>query len=230
MCVKDDGQKEKQKGLTIFLVVTHFGCVVVFVTGGTVDLDCLVYTDSILDGRADPGALNEGLVDTNRLLELGTVVMVVVVAGRLDGSLGHADVVTETRLRSSTVSTLDMVGGAVGDKLERLRAFVVVVVVSVSVDLDTSIRVVGTRRSADSFSGQRSSSWHQLLFFGFLCPFGRFLGQTAKARRSTRDREARGNWVPTLQIVWSQISQPRFTQDKGSARVGRSRLDPVHVR
>ena len=101
---------------------------------GVVDLDYLVYTDSLLYSRADCGSVNDGL--------------------------GYADVLTVTRLGSSTVFTLDVVNWAVGDQLQVLRAMVlrtvvmvmvvtvvVAIVVVVGIDLKVSIRVGGARRS-----------------------------------------------------------------------------------
>lgn len=106
----------------------------VLVTRGAIDLDCLVYTDSLVDRRADLGRLDDMLLVVNSLLDDGTV------RRRVDGGLGYADVLTVTRLGSSTVTTLDVVDGRQGDGRARLGP-VVMVVVSVSVDLNAGIRV-----------------------------------------------------------------------------------------
>lgn len=126
--------KNKNRRLTIFVEVTHLGFVVMLVTRSAVDLDCLVYTDSLVDSRADLGRLDYMLVVANCLLDDRTV------QRSFDGGLGYADVLTVTRLGSSTVSTLDVVDGRQGDGRARLGP-VVMVVVSVSVDLNAGIRV-----------------------------------------------------------------------------------------
>lgn len=107
---------------------------VVLVTRGAIDLDCLVYTDSLVDSRADPGGLDYMLVVAYSLLDDGTV------QRGVDGGLGYADVLTVTRLGSSTVPTLDVVDGRQGDGRARLGP-VVMLVVSVSVDLNAGVRV-----------------------------------------------------------------------------------------
>lgn len=103
-------------------------------TRGAIDLDCLVYTDSLVDSRADLGRFDDVLVVVNSLLDDGTA------QRGFDGGLGYADVLTVTRLGSSTVPTLDIVDGRQGDGRSRLGP-VVMVVVSVSVDLNAGIRV-----------------------------------------------------------------------------------------
>lgn len=103
-------------------------------TRGAIDLDCLVYTDSLVDSRADLGRLDDVLVVVNSLLDDRTA------RRGFDGSLGYADVLTVTRLGSSTVPTLDIVDRRQGDGRARLGP-VVMVVVSVSVDLNAGIRV-----------------------------------------------------------------------------------------
>lgn len=119
------------------------------VTVGAVDLDYFVREVGLLCGGADPGGLDDGLVDVNGLLEGGTT------NGSVDGGLGHADVVAETRLGSSTVLTLDVVDGVVGDQRELFLALVLVMmvvvamlVVPVGIDLNVSIGVGRTRRPA----------------------------------------------------------------------------------
>lgn len=132
--------------LTVFLVVRHVGCVLAG-TVGAVDVDYLVYTDSVLDGRANLWGRDNGLVDMNGLLVCGT-------NGSVDGGLGYSESIGITRPGSSTVLTLDMVDGALRNRGKRLRAMVmavvvvILVVVTVGVDLDMSIRESGTRRSA----------------------------------------------------------------------------------
>jgi len=113
---------------------------VVLVTRGAIDLNCLVYTDSLLDSGANLRSLDDVLFVANSLLDDGT-------AGRsLDGGLGYADVLTVTRLGSSAVTTFNSV-----DRRDRVLwaglGPVMVVVVSVSVNLDASIRVRGSGRS-----------------------------------------------------------------------------------
>ena len=103
-------------------------------TRRAIDLDCLVYTDSLVDSRADLGSLDDMLVVVNSLLDDGAV------KRGLDSGLGHTDVLTVTRLGSSTVTTLNIVDGRDGDGWARLGP-VVMVVVSVSIDLDAGIRV-----------------------------------------------------------------------------------------
>lgn len=65
---------------------------VVLVTRGAIDLDCLVYTDSLVDSRADLGRLDDVLVVVNSLLDDGTA------PRGFDGGLGYTDVLTVTRL------------------------------------------------------------------------------------------------------------------------------------
>lgn len=125
--------KTKKVELTIFVVVTHLGFVMVLVARRAIDLDCLVYTDSLVDSRTGLGSLDDVLVVANSLLDDGTAQMGV------DGGLGHADVLAVTRLGASTVPTLDIVDGRVRDG--RARFGPVVVVVAVSVDLNACIRV-----------------------------------------------------------------------------------------
>lgn len=127
--------KNKNIELTIFVEVTHLGFVVVLVTRRAIDLDCLVYTDSLGDSRADLGSLDDVLVVVNSLLDDGTA------RGGVDGGLRYADVLTVTRLGASTVPTLDIVDGRVRDGRARFGPVVVVVVVPLSVDLDAGIRV-----------------------------------------------------------------------------------------
>lgn len=116
------------------------------VTRGAVDLNCLVYTDSLVDSGADLGRLDDMLVVANSLLDDGAARRCV------DGGLSYVDVLTVTRLGSSTVTTLDVVDGRKGNGRARLGPvvmvmMVVMVVVSVSVDLNAGIRIRGTRRS-----------------------------------------------------------------------------------
>lgn len=107
------------------------------VTRGAIDLDRLVYTNSLVDSRADLGGLDDMLVVADSLLDDGAV------QRGVDGGLGYADVLTVTRLGSSTVTTLDVVDGRQGDGRARLGpvVMVVMIVVSVSVDLNAGIRV-----------------------------------------------------------------------------------------
>lgn len=97
-----------------------------------IDLDCLVYTDSLVDSRADLGSLDDVLVVANGLLDDGTGPRV------FDDGLGYADVLAVTRLGASTVSTLDVVDGRVRNGRARLRP-VVMVVVPVSIDLNAGV-------------------------------------------------------------------------------------------
>lgn len=106
----------------------------VLVARSAIDLDCLVYTDSLVDGRADLGSLDDVLVVVNSLLDDGAV------KRGFDSGLGHTDVLTVTRLGSSTVTTLNVVDGRDGNGRARLGP-VVMVVVSVSIDLNAGIRV-----------------------------------------------------------------------------------------
>ena len=80
------------------------------------------------------------LVVTNSLLDDGAATRGV------DGGLGYADVLTVTRLGTSTVPTLDVVDGREGDGGAKLGpvvmvVMIVVIVVPVSVDLNAGIRV-----------------------------------------------------------------------------------------
>jgi hypothetical protein len=129
--------KNKKLGLTIFVEVTHLGRLVVLVARSAIDLDRLVYTDSLVDSRADPGSLDDVLVVVNSLLDDRTA------QGGVDGGLSYAHVLAITRLGSSTVPTLDIIDGRVRDGRTRFGPVVVVVVVmvSVSVDLDAGVRV-----------------------------------------------------------------------------------------
>lgn len=129
--------ENENRQLTIFVKVTHLGFVVMLVTWGAIDLDRLVYTDSLVYSRADLGGLDDMLVVADSLLDDGTV------QRGVDSGLGYADVLTVTRLGSSTVPTLDVVDGRQGDGRARLGlvVMVVMVVVSVSVDLNAGIRV-----------------------------------------------------------------------------------------
>lgn len=128
--------EKENRQLTIFVEVTHLGFVVMLVTRGAIDLDCLVYTDSLVDSRADLGGLDDMLV-VNSLLDDGAA------QRGVDGGLGYTDVLAVTRLGSSTVPTLDVVDGRQGDGRAKLGpvVMVVMVVVSVSVDLNAGIRV-----------------------------------------------------------------------------------------
>lgn len=110
------------------------------VARGAIDLDCLVYADSLVHGRADLGSLDDVLVVANSLLDDGAAMR------GLDGGLGHADVLAVTRLGTSTVPTLDVVNGGEGDGRARFGP-VVMVVVAVGVDLNAGIRILGARRS-----------------------------------------------------------------------------------
>lgn len=72
------------------------------------------------------------LVVANSLLDDGTV------QRGVDGGLGYANVLAVTRLGASTVSTLDVVDGRVGDGRARLRTMVMVVV-PVGIDLNAGV-------------------------------------------------------------------------------------------
>lgn len=130
---EESGSRGKSKLLTIFLVGNHFVVGVGLGTVGAIDLNYLVTVGLPID-RIVLGGLFNGLVDTDDLLEGGTVDF-----RGFDGGLGHADAIAVAGVGSSTVFTLDMVDGVVRNRRKRLRVWVVVVVVSVGIDLKTSV-------------------------------------------------------------------------------------------